>query len=125
MRFVLHPWQLFLAIMAGWINEHQQDVIEYLHTENQVLKERLGKKRILLNDDQRHRLAVKGEILGRKALSEIVSIATPDTTAPASRIDRAEMGLQQTTQVCRKASVARGNRSTGGPNGPRESELGI
>ena len=79
MKFVLQPWQLFLAIMAGWINEHQQNVIEYLRTENQVLKEKLGKKRILLNDDQRRRLAVKGKILGRKALSDIVSIATPDT----------------------------------------------
>ena len=79
MKFVLHPWQLFLAIMAGWINEYQQNVIEYLRTENQVLKEKLAKKRILLNDDQRRRLAVKGKILGRKALSDIVSIATPDT----------------------------------------------
>ena len=26
---VLQPWQLFLAILAGWINEHQQAAIEY------------------------------------------------------------------------------------------------
>ncbi len=29
-------------------------------TKNQVLKEKLGKRRILLNDDQRRRLSVKG-----------------------------------------------------------------
>jgi putative transposase len=50
-----------------------------LITENQVLKEKLGKKRILLNDDQRRRLAVKGKLLGRKLLSEIATIVTPDT----------------------------------------------
>jgi len=54
-------------------------VIEYLRTENQVLKEKLGKRRILLNDDQRRRLAVKGKILGRKRLEEIGTLFTPDT----------------------------------------------
>ena len=55
MNFVLKPWQLLLLILAGWINRHQQDAIEYLMTENQVLREKLGKRRILLNDDQRRR----------------------------------------------------------------------
>ena len=53
-------------------------MIEYLRTENQVLREKLGKKRILLNDDQRRRLAVKGKFLGRKMLQEIGTIFTPD-----------------------------------------------
>ena len=51
MSFILHPWQMLLAILAGWINEKQQLLIEYLRTENQILKEKLGKKRILLNED--------------------------------------------------------------------------
>lgn len=38
-----------------------------------------GKKRILLNDDQRRLLAVKGKALGRKALRELTTIVTPDT----------------------------------------------
>jgi putative transposase len=79
MKPLLQPWQLLLLILAGWINRHQQEVIEYLRTENQVLKEKLGKKRILLNDDQRRRLAIKGKVLGRKALQEIATIVTPDT----------------------------------------------
>ena len=62
MSFILHPWQLLLIILAGWINQQQQEVIEYLRTENQVLTEKLGKKRILLSDDQRRRLAVAGKI---------------------------------------------------------------
>jgi hypothetical protein len=42
-------------ILAGWVHREQQQVIEYLRTENQVLREKLGRKRILLNDDQRRR----------------------------------------------------------------------
>ena len=53
MKLILQPWQLFLLILASWINRQQQEVIEYLRTENAVLKEKLDKKRILLSDDQR------------------------------------------------------------------------
>ena len=79
MNFVLQPWHLLLVILAGWINQQQQEVIESLRTENQVLKEAHGKKPIRLTDDQRRRLAVKGEVLGRKVLEEIATIFTPDT----------------------------------------------
>ena len=79
MSFILQPWQLLFMILAGWVNREQQESIEYLRTENQVLKEKLGKKRILLSDDRRRRLAVKGKILGRKRLQEIGTLFTPDT----------------------------------------------
>lgn len=79
MSFVLQPWQFYLVILSGWMNRQQQEVIAYLRTENQVLKEKLGKKRILLNDDQRRRLAVKGKLLGRKRLEEFGTLFTPDT----------------------------------------------
>ena len=39
MRFILHPWQLYFLILAGWINRQQQEVIEYLRTENHVLND--------------------------------------------------------------------------------------
>ena len=79
MNFVLTPWQLFFAILAGWVNRQQQEAINYLRTENRVLKEKFGKKRILLTDDQRRRLAVKGKVLGRKRLFEVGTLFTPDT----------------------------------------------
>ena len=79
MNFILEPWQLFLFYLAGWVNREQQEMIEYLRAENQVLKEKLGKKRILLTDDQRRKLAVKGKVLGRKILSQIGTLFTPDT----------------------------------------------
>ncbi len=79
MNSVLKPWQLLLLILANWINRHQQDAIEYLLTENQVLREKLGKRRILLNNDQRRRLAVKGKVLGRKSLDKLARIVRPET----------------------------------------------
>ena len=79
MNFIMQPWQLLLLILAGWINRKQQNVIDYLKTENEVLKEKLGKKRILLCDDQRRRLAIKGKVLGRKVLMEVAAIVSPDT----------------------------------------------
>jgi putative transposase len=79
MAFVLQPWYLLLAILAGWVNREQQEAIEYLRTENQVLREKLGTKRILLDDDQRRRLAVKGKVLGWKRLKEVAGLFTPDT----------------------------------------------
>jgi hypothetical protein len=47
MKSFLEPWHLLLLILAGWINHRQQNAIEYLRTENQILKEKLGKRRIL------------------------------------------------------------------------------
>ena len=51
MSFIFQPWHLCLVVLAGWANRQQQEVLEYLRTENQVLKEKLGRRRILLNDD--------------------------------------------------------------------------
>ena len=79
MSFIFQPWQFYLAILAGWINRQQQEVIEYLRAENRVLREAHGQKRILLNDDQRRRLAVKGKVLGRQRLEQIGTLFTPDT----------------------------------------------
>jgi len=79
MNFILQPWQLLLIVLASWVNRQQQEMIEYLQTENRVLIEKFGKRRILLSDDQRRRLAVKGQILGRKRLAEVGTLFTPDT----------------------------------------------
>jgi hypothetical protein len=66
-------------MLAGWMNRHQQDMIEYLREENKILREKFGKRRIILNDDQRRRLAVRGKELGKKLLSEVSTIFSPDT----------------------------------------------
>ncbi len=79
MNSLFPPWQLLLLCLAGWVNREQQAAIDYLRTENTVLREHLAKKRILLTDDQRLRLAVKGKILGRKLLEQVGTLFTPDT----------------------------------------------
>ncbi|MDA2926863.1 hypothetical protein MYX78_06460 [Acidobacteria bacterium AH-259-G07] len=73
------PLHFLLFTFAGWINQHQQSVIEYLQEENRVLKEQLCGRRLRLTDDQRRRLAVKGKVLGRKVLGQVARIVTPDT----------------------------------------------
>ena len=73
------PWKLLVVSLAGWINQHQQDVIAYHQEENQVLKSKFRGKRIRFTDDERRGLAVTGKTLGRKLLGEAASIVTPDT----------------------------------------------
>jgi hypothetical protein len=71
--------QFLIQLAAGWVNRHQQDVIEYVKEENRVLREQLGERRLNLTDDQRRRLAVKGKALGGRLLKELGCIVTPDT----------------------------------------------
>jgi putative transposase len=41
MKSVLHPWQMLLLILAGWINHQQQNAIEYLIAENRILRNKM------------------------------------------------------------------------------------
>ena len=79
MNEILQPWQLLLAILSGWIHHRQQKMIEFQNDQIESLLKQMGRKRILLTDDQRRLLAVKGKALGRKALRELTTIVTPDT----------------------------------------------
>ena len=56
MRPAMDPFRLLLISLAGWLNQSQHEVIEYLQEENRVLREQLGGKRLRFNDDQRRRL---------------------------------------------------------------------
>ncbi len=79
MKADTYPLQVLLVTVAGWVNRHQQEVIDYLVEENRVLKEQMKGRRLRLTDEQRRRLAAKGKRLGRKTLNRIVTIVTPDT----------------------------------------------
>jgi hypothetical protein len=68
-----------LIAASGWMNQRQLLVIDYLREENRILREQLGGRRVRLDDNQRRRLAVKAKALGRKVLSEIATIVTPET----------------------------------------------
>src|SRR6058998_1473966 len=76
---VLDPILFVLIALAGWMNQRQLQMIEYLREENRVLREQLSGRRVRFNDDQRRRLAVRAKGLGRKLLTEIATIVTPET----------------------------------------------
>ncbi len=46
MRTSLDPFSFVVIAIAGWMNLHQQHVIEYLMEENRVLREQIGNHRI-------------------------------------------------------------------------------
>lgn len=75
----INPMTILLAMLAGWLNRQQADIIDYLTEENKILREKLGPKRILLNDNQRRRLAILGKKLGRKTLGQFCTAFSPDT----------------------------------------------
>ncbi len=69
--------QFLLLVLAGWVNRQQQDVIDYLQEENRVLRAGLRGKRLRLSDDERRRLAVKAQALGREALARLRPLPHP------------------------------------------------
>ncbi|MFT5431419.1 MAG: putative transposase, partial [Myxococcota bacterium] len=73
------PLHFLLLLFAGWVNRHQNQVIEYLMVENRILRDQLGGRRLRLTDRECRRLAVKGRVLGRKVLRDVATIVTPDT----------------------------------------------
>jgi len=74
-----YPLRFVLVALAGWINQQQRSVVDYLQEENRALREQLGPGRLRFTHDQRRRLAAKAKTLGRHALRDIATIVTPDT----------------------------------------------
>ena len=69
----LDPLSFLIVSLSGWMNQHQQDVIDYLMEENRVLREQMGNRRMRFSDEQRRRLAAKAKKLGRKLLRSRLS----------------------------------------------------
>src|SRR5262249_58841008 len=76
---VLDPLQFVVFAIAGWMNQYQHQVVEYLLEENRVLREQIGSRRMRFNDEQRRRLAVRAKRLGRRVLNQLPTIVTPET----------------------------------------------
>src|SRR5215510_803839 len=79
MRARLDPFSLLVVTIAGWLNQRQQQVIEYLIEENRVLRDQIGRRRLRFTDNQRRRLAATAKKLGRKVLAQVATIVTPET----------------------------------------------
>jgi transposase InsO family protein len=73
---ILH---VLIAMIAGWLQRHQQHVIAYLQEENRVLKAHLGGHRLRLTNTERRRLAARAYPLVRERLQEVATLVTPDT----------------------------------------------
>jgi putative transposase len=73
---ILH---VLIAMVAGWVQRHQQQVIAYLIEENRVLKAQLGGRQLRLTDTERRRLATLAHPLGRTRLKDMATLVTPDT----------------------------------------------
>src|SRR6266481_4802429 len=56
----LDPFRFVLVAVAGWMNQRQLQIIDYLREENRVLREQLG--------GQRSSLSAKAKGLGRRLL---------------------------------------------------------
>jgi hypothetical protein len=94
--------QILLAMLAGWLQRHQQRVITYLQEENRILKTQLRGRR----------LAALARPLGRTRLKEIATIATPDTLLRWYH-----------RLVAQKFDGSRHRRHLGRPRVPEEIEL--
>jgi hypothetical protein len=70
---------MVLGVLTGWLDHREREAIAYLVEENRLLRRQLGGRRLRLTDDDRRRLAARAYRVGRAALHEIATIATPDT----------------------------------------------
>ncbi|MDG2381606.1 MAG: hypothetical protein P8N76_08020 [Pirellulaceae bacterium] len=70
MEFVLQPWHVAFVFVSAWVNQRQQQIIEFQNVQIEALLKKFGKQRVLLTDGQRRLLAVKGKALGRQALTD-------------------------------------------------------
>ena len=72
------PAQLIVAALLGWLQREQSEAIAYLREENRILKSQLRNQSLRLTDDERRRLATIGARLGRRLLTQVATIVTPD-----------------------------------------------
>jgi putative transposase len=72
-------FQLLLMVLTGWLARRERELLFYLIEENRCLRRQLGTRRVRLTDDDRRRLAARAYRVGRRALRDIATIATPDT----------------------------------------------
>jgi hypothetical protein len=73
--------QMVLMVRTGWLDRRERNAIAYLIEENRLLRRQLGRRRLRLTDDDRRRLAARADPVGRAALREIATLATPHRTS--------------------------------------------
>ena len=89
---------IVLSVLAGWLDGRERESVAYLIEENRLMRRQLGGRRLRLTDDDRRRLAARADRVGRAALREIATIATPDTLLrwyPAPTTRASAMGRER------------------------------
>src|SRR5438876_5319606 len=71
-------WKALLAYVTGSVDQALLLRIEYLVTENRILRNQI-KGRVRLSDGERKTLAEIGKKLGKQALEDVAHIVKPDT----------------------------------------------
>ena len=71
--------RILVLALAGWLNRHQQDAVDYLREENRILRAKLGPRRLRFTERERRRLAIRGKALGRALLAQVATLVSPDT----------------------------------------------
>jgi putative transposase len=71
-------WKVLLAYITGSVDQARLLRIEYLVTENRLLRNQI-KGRVRLSESERKTLAEIGKKLGKKMLEEVAHIVKPDT----------------------------------------------
>mgnify|MGYP003694367511 CR=1 FL=1 len=88
-------FQLLLMVVTGWLARREREVVDYLIEENRCLRRQLGDRRLRLTDNDRRRLGGRAYRVGRRALRDIATIATPrHVAAVAPPAHRAEMDVR-------------------------------
>jgi len=127
MRTAFDPFSFLVTSIAGWMNEHQHHVIDYLMEENRVLREQIGKacrsERCLIhgcgdgnNSPVQVRVdvvascdAIKGESVGFECAGEIAggdiagNVQTVTTTAGDSNSIAVGIGWPFSIRICTRA----------------------
>ena len=86
---------MVLGVLTGWLDRREREAVAYLIEENRLLRRQLDGRRLRLTTDDRRRLAARAYRVGRAALREIATIATPDTLLRwASPVDRPKVDVR-------------------------------
>ena len=117
-------WKKLLESISESLNDHLRLRNDYLLAENRILRNQID-GRVPLTNSERKELAAMGAKLGKKALAEIATVATPDTilawphkfaaskvaiTKPPQSVGRPQIDQEIADLVLR---LARENRSWG------------
>src|SRR5215831_12042295 len=122
MAMILH---VLIAMVAGWLQRHQQQIITYLQAENRILKAQLGGRRLRLTDTERRRLAALAYPLGRTRLEEVATMPPLNPPALVPPPDRAIVRWKPATSPMWPTPYRRGGGAADCMHGRRESIVGL